>query len=63
MNIHPVAGTGAPQSLVPASSKGGPESGEIPGAADHDGDADDAAGCPPAAPSPDVASGRVDLNA
>jgi hypothetical protein len=42
MSITPVGSIGSAQAFAPASSVK-PESAEIPGAPDHDGDSDDAA--------------------
>lgn len=49
MSIDPVGGVGSAQGHAPLPSVAKPESGEVAGAPDHDGDADDAATQAPAA--------------
>jgi len=62
MSINPVAGAGAPQHLASVSNAGRQESSETPGAADHDGDADDAARTT-TVPSANVTPGHVNVKA
>ncbi len=60
MSISPIAGVGHAAPTTPR-----PEAAEVPGAADHDGDGDDAAGraaARPASVAPPV-PGRVDTKA
>lgn len=59
MSISPIAGVGHAAPTTPR-----PEAAEVPGAADHDGDGDDAAraAAPPASVAP-PAPGRVDTKA
>jgi len=58
MSINPVAGaTGAP-AQAPAAAK--PESAEVPGAPDRDGDSDDSKA---AAPAGKITAGHVNIKA
>jgi hypothetical protein len=49
MSVSAVGGVNPVQSHVAVANVGKPESGEVPGAPDHDGDSDDARTQPPAA--------------
>ncbi len=64
MSIAPISGASSLQSFSAASSARRPESGETPGAADHDSDSDNASvQSTSAGASSASASGRVDVKA